>query len=127
MPANVVVGTASRFSALHGADPGRCLLSGVLYANVAVLTARCNRSPWSWCSHTRAYAPLCPYPIAPVTLLRCANHVCFPLYGTAVALSYSAQVVGAVPVDEHDQLVDVLVTAAGVYGCTDRGRAALQL
>ncbi|KAG2438288.1 hypothetical protein HYH02_010986 [Chlamydomonas schloesseri] len=42
------------------------------------------------------------------------------------ALSYSAQVVGAVPVDEHDQLVDVLVTAGQVYGCTARGWAALQ-
>ncbi|KAG2429560.1 hypothetical protein HXX76_010795 [Chlamydomonas incerta] len=43
-----------------------------------------------------------------------------------VALAYSAQVVGAVPVDEHDQIVDVLVTAAEAYGCTERGRAALQ-
>ncbi|KXZ45154.1 hypothetical protein GPECTOR_58g603 [Gonium pectorale] len=43
-----------------------------------------------------------------------------------VALSYEAQVVPAVPVDEHDQRIDVLVTAGGVTACSQRGRAALE-
>ncbi|PNH07486.1 hypothetical protein TSOC_006052 [Tetrabaena socialis] len=42
-----------------------------------------------------------------------------------VAMSYGAQLVDAVPVDEHDQAVDVVVAAAGVLACSERGRAAV--
>ncbi|GIL44154.1 hypothetical protein Vafri_1680 [Volvox africanus] len=42
-----------------------------------------------------------------------------------VALSYEAQLVSAVPIDEHDQPVDLVVTASEVVQCTKRGADAM--
>jgi 5-formyltetrahydrofolate cyclo-ligase len=43
-----------------------------------------------------------------------------------VALAYGCQVYppGAVPVDAHDKLVDIIVTETRTIACTDRGVAA---
>ncbi|GLI70117.1 hypothetical protein VaNZ11_014923 [Volvox africanus] len=42
-----------------------------------------------------------------------------------VALSYEAQLVSAVPMDKHDQPVDLVVTASDVVQCTKRGADAV--
>ncbi len=51
--------------------------------------------------------------------------VCVCVCVCSVALAYSAQVVSSVPVDAHDQNIDILATASGLHGCTERGKAVL--
>eukprot|EP00197_Chlamydomonas_leiostraca_P011107 CAMPEP_0202877842 /NCGR_PEP_ID=MMETSP1391-20130828/31242_1 /ASSEMBLY_ACC=CAM_ASM_000867 /TAXON_ID=1034604 /ORGANISM="Chlamydomonas leiostraca, Strain SAG 11-49" /LENGTH=228 /DNA_ID=CAMNT_0049559943 /DNA_START=57 /DNA_END=743 /DNA_ORIENTATION=+ len=41
-----------------------------------------------------------------------------------VALAFQAQMAECVPVDDHDEPVDVVVTASGVMRCSDRAHAA---
>ncbi len=40
----------------------------------------------------------------------------------AVALAFRAQMVDSIPMTEHDERVDVLVTADGVHRVSERGQ-----
>lgn len=44
-----------------------------------------------------------------------------------VALAFQAQIVDDVPMDEHDEVVDVLVTEDGVHACSEKGKKGLQM
>lgn len=43
-----------------------------------------------------------------------------------IALAFNEQVIDDVPMDAHDQPVDIIVTADEVYGCTKQGRDVLR-
>lgn len=40
----------------------------------------------------------------------------------AVALAYGAQLQGSIPMDEHDQCIDILATCSKLHYCSERAR-----
>lgn len=52
--------------------------------------------------------------------LACCAALCVAAQWLAVALAFSQQLVEAVPMDEHDRHVDVVVTAEQLLHCSER-------
>lgn len=72
-------------------------------------------------SDARSAALLCAQSLLPQALHepKCYTTLLLP----AVALSYSAQLLGEVPVDGHDRAVDMIILPEGILGCTDQDRS----